>query len=559
MLINQRQILGVPIQSINITTSVTEWGSIVEIGNTPLTANIIITLPTCVGNIGKSILFKRIDNTVFTITIQAFSGQNVEITTNDLNTQFGGIEVTCVSATKSEQTSNNNISGTSLPVAEFGEVTTITDNATTTSTAFVDVPNSSFTLPSAGVWEITYDIYSANSTNLSTFNRFILTDNLNNVVPNSQSSMSGVGSSIYYNTTQTVRITTTGATTYKMRWCVFSASTATIYNGTLNSAGVNSKISWKKISGFVPVSGQSVDYLYARYTNNQVISAGNTDLNGFVTNVGNVANASGVFTLIANKTYNLEARVYTGASTGGTTNGYFIYKWVDAVTNNPLDINGGSAISDWGGATSSTWNTQNNATLIYTPTTNQTVKLRITTLNGFANITVVSGNGANAETSVTITQLGSSATTQFAGATQTIDGTSGFIPAPLSTQQFRVLKGNGAWGVLSDGQTNFLAQTSTITTSIFTTPQAGLYQVQIIGSVGTAGSRNVTAQNIIHTEASIIRTHAVGAGINTSATNNFSTITQVFQCDAGTNILYTNTMTGTTGDYNVRVLVTKLN
>lgn len=209
------------LQSINVTSNVTNWNSIVEIGNTPLTANIIITLPTCVGNIGKSIIFKRIDNTAFTVTVQAFAGQSVEITTNNFNIQFGATTITCVSGTKSEQTSNNN--------------------------------------PSAR-------------------------------------------------------------------------------------------------------------------------------------------------------------------------------------------------------------------------------------------------------------------------------------------------------------QVNLLAQIATIgTTTIFITPQAGLYQVQIIGSVGTAGNRNVTAQNIIHTEAGIVRTKTVGAGVNTNNANNGNTITQVFQCDANTNIQYNNTMSGTTGNYNIRILITKLN
>lgn len=148
----------------------------------------------------------------------------------------------------------------------------------------------------------------------------------------------------------------------------------------------------------------------------------------------------------------------------------------------------------------------------------------------------------------------------FTGATQTVNGIGGIVPSPLATEQFKVLKANGTWSTKADAKIEFLSQIAAIaTTTIFTCPQAGLYQIQITGSVvSPTGNRNVTAQTITHTEAGTLRTKAVGAGVNTNNLNNFSTITQVFQCDSGTNINYLNTMSGTTGSYNVRILITKL-
>lgn len=150
--------------------------------------------------------------------------------------------------------------------------------------------------------------------------------------------------------------------------------------------------------------------------------------------------------------------------------------------------------------------------------------------------------------------------TIFGGATQTTDGKGGFIPAPLATQQFRIPKGNGTWSTLADAQINFLAQTTAIgATTIYTTPQSGLYQVQIIGSIGVVGNRNITGQIITHTEAGQVRAKSTGASVTTTNINSFSTVVQVCQCDANTNILYTNAIGGTTGSYNVRILITKLN
>ena len=100
------------VQQINATGTVLSWNSTIEIGATALTANITITLPTCVANIGKAITFKRLDNTAFTVTIVANGAETVEITTStSLNSQFGALTLQAVSNTKSEQIGNIGTSG----------------------------------------------------------------------------------------------------------------------------------------------------------------------------------------------------------------------------------------------------------------------------------------------------------------------------------------------------------------------------------------------------------------------------------------------------------------
>jgi hypothetical protein len=107
------------VQQLNTTGNVTAWNSIIEIGAIPLTANIIITLPAISTlHIGKEIILKRLDNTAFTVTIiPSPFGNTTEITTPSvLNSRYGALTVTAVSATKSEQTGS--IDKSTLTVVE---------------------------------------------------------------------------------------------------------------------------------------------------------------------------------------------------------------------------------------------------------------------------------------------------------------------------------------------------------------------------------------------------------------------------------------------------------
>ena len=153
------------------------------------------------------------------------------------------------------------------------------------------------------------------------------------------------------------------------------------------------------ISGNAPVTGQSVDY----------VSVGSIYLTGvgdsrdliFSTNFGgNIPynTTTGVFTLSANKTYLFQAQVR--ANTPSANGSYIEYGFVDAISN-ALLVNGTQTITS---STTSTAGYGSNPVInfIYTPISNQTVKIR-TTSTTTGTQTIVSGT-AN------ITQIGSSAT-----------------------------------------------------------------------------------------------------------------------------------------------------
>jgi hypothetical protein len=142
------------------------------------------------------------------------------------------------------------------------------------------------------------------------------------------------------------------------------------------------------------------DYIQSgRITSDQTGVGDDTDIifNRVITNSGISMNTStGVFTLSANKTYRLFASL-SWITFSDATNGYIIYDWVDATTNSPLDSTGVSkAVAIALNRNTSEANTAG-ANLIYTPTTNQTVKLRTTDASGTAALRSGVGTTATIE------------------------------------------------------------------------------------------------------------------------------------------------------------------
>ena len=158
------------------------------------------------------------------------------------------------------------------------------------------------------------------------------------------------------------------------------------------------RVYYKIVAGNLPVTGQTVDYVSVG-TIYQTAIGDNRDLIFTSKNGGNIPynTTTGVFTLSANKTYLFQAQVR--ANTPSVNSSYIEYGFVDATTN-ALLINGTETITS---STTATGGYGSNPVInfIYTPTTNQTVKLR-TTINTNGTQAIVSGT-AN------ITQIGSSA------------------------------------------------------------------------------------------------------------------------------------------------------
>jgi hypothetical protein len=89
-------------QNLNATGNLIAWDTILTIGAAPLTANIVITLPTIAGKIGQSVRVVRLDSAAFTVSfVFAIGGESFVVAPGaQLNGQGGSILLTPISATK---------------------------------------------------------------------------------------------------------------------------------------------------------------------------------------------------------------------------------------------------------------------------------------------------------------------------------------------------------------------------------------------------------------------------------------------------------------------------
>ena len=159
------------------------------------------------------------------------------------------------------------------------------------------------------------------------------------------------------------------------------------------------RVYYKLVAGNLPVTGQSVDYIQATLSANQTLSAaGNVIFN--TSSGAGITLTNGGFNLIANKTYKLEAAM------GGTSGGYAYYGWVD---NTNTLLSGGSIGAVMKAGTTYSDAPQDKAVVYYTPTSNQTVFLRVLNISGGITAFAPPVGNNYSSTWATISQVGSSA------------------------------------------------------------------------------------------------------------------------------------------------------
>ena len=284
-------------------------------------------------------------------------------------------------------------------VAEFGNATVNAANGAALSTS-VPTILLTFNIPSAGVWELvsTITLNSANGT--STWAYY---DSSGTIVPNTTTTGPFEASgNLIRATTRAVQVTTTGPTTYTVRG--LASITTTFVNNSTNgfSTGI-----YNKISGFAPVVGQVSQYrsatLYA--TLNGSGSATPVDFTGTTISVGTIPlTTNGIWTLTAGVTYEIFASITYDAGGTNQLQGDTFSVFVDATTNVPLANQFGiSTITPF--FTGRGLMRNGVGTFEYTPSTNQTIKLRVTFQNNIGDLT--------AQTN--IKQLGTTNTSAFTG------------------------------------------------------------------------------------------------------------------------------------------------
>ena len=203
-------------------------------------------------------------------------------------------------------------------------------------------------------------------------------------------------------------------------------------NGTSGSSGTSGSNGTDGSSGTSPsgVATTTVnpDFIHVgRITSDQIGVGSGSDVifNRTIVSSGITMNTStGVFTLTANKTYRLFGSV--GFVNFSSATGWFVYQWVDATTNTALDTTGISVgVAEALNRDVSEFNATS-ANLIYTPSTNQTIKLRITDGNG--TVSIRSGIGTKAtieQINPTVTVNDGTNGSNGSSGTSGVNGTSG--------------------------------------------------------------------------------------------------------------------------------------
>jgi len=169
------------------------------------------------------------------------------------------------------------------------------------------------------------------------------------------------------------------------------------YTGSLGYTGSKGDIGYTgSFNGQIIATGTlNADYIQVEKSADQSSVAKNSDINfNTVTATNNgIAHTAGVFSLTAGKTYLLEATLAVNAFT--STSAFIWYSWVDATNNSQLDTSNGASLSTGssGVVVPKTWTANDDysstARLVYTPATNQTVKLRATDGSGTCTVLAI--------------------------------------------------------------------------------------------------------------------------------------------------------------------------
>jgi hypothetical protein len=239
-----------------------------------------------------------------------------------------------------------------------------------------------FTLPSVGRFDVDAQI-GANFSAVGSGNLYLRTS-AGAEVPNSRiyvqnGAQGAMAAPIHVN----AQIDNLAANTTYQLWTAIAWAAVYGYDTPTPAQG-GTKVTWNKISGGLPVTGQSVDYLKVkRITSSQVIIA-NTDVLFNSAPSGNIPynSATGSASVKANKLYRTRARL-VGRNDGTGTTGRFIIYDILTAANAPLPAAANhtqgtqflaTSLNNEGGGS--------DATAYFMPTVDTDIKVRVTAVDG---------------------------------------------------------------------------------------------------------------------------------------------------------------------------------
>jgi hypothetical protein len=322
-------------------------------------------------------------------------------------------------------------------VPEYGYLSVPSTSNLSKTNGYSAAPGTSFTLPTAGVWKVTYELtpgtWGGGLGQNWLFRLFNVTANAavadSAVAVHMPNDASGTTQPI--TASRTVLVTTNGSTSFNVQ--VNHQATDNFY--VLGAGGVADRITWQKVSGGSITGGQSVDSFMAKQLNaNSPYNAFPTNNSPFTfdtivdnTGLAHTISSSGQVTLRANKKYYLRASMI-GTGMGSSIGSSITYAWYNHTTNalmgntgrihSILAPNGESGGGD--------------AIHVFTPSVDTVVSLRV--LSGGGSTGTWGAYSANADygtypTSVIeIRQIGSTAIVAQTAQSTTTSGTAITIP-----------------------------------------------------------------------------------------------------------------------------------
>jgi hypothetical protein len=474
------------VQVVNSATSTTVngWGYTVQA--TLTTTGQTLTLPAiALTDITKSITIQNAGTFAFTLAIASGTITSAIGLIINPGSTFVVKAVSTTSAIVVSPTVAQNVP------AENGTTVNTTGNTSYPANSALIT----FTLPSVGRFDVDTQI-GANFSAVGNGNLYIRTS-AGVEVPNSRvyvqnGSQGAMAAPIHINT----QIDNLVANTTYQLWTAVAWAAVYGYDTPTPSQG-GTKVTWNKISGFSPSTGQTVDYLKVKRTSTSQVLALNTDILFNSSQTGNIPYnpATGLATLSAGKLYRIKSRLVARNDGTGTTGRYILYDILtSANTALPSAANSTtgvqflatSANNEGGGS---------EATADFLPTVNTDIKIRISGVDG-NNFTLDADRSY-----LEITQLGSSPTiaTPLPKVTNfTASGT--FTRDPLSTYAIVEMVGSGGQGGYGFGtagaNTAYVGMgggSGAYVKVLLTAAQLGTSQPVTIGAAGSSTSLGTLA------------------------------------------------------------------
>lgn len=181
----------------------------------------------------------------------------------------------------------------------------------------------------------------------------------------------------------------------------------------INTGLTGAASTWEMVNSYGS-SASSGDYIVTvPAASDEVVATVNSDLHFSVTAASNnMTNNAGVYTLKAGKTYILDCQLLIYNITASpNTDAYIVFQWVNAATN--VALPGGQGVIHSSNYSTVSYGGQPEARVIYTPSTDTTVKVRFTV--GNATFRTHGSIGSIMITQVNAGSSGSGSSTASAG------------------------------------------------------------------------------------------------------------------------------------------------